>query len=87
MFHKMKAPIKEGVNLKEILKIILVEEIQVISKELWTVAPKLWAVLKEVLTSKIEKRGSDEDAQKRGIIQPVKEKTVSVNALDEPEKI
>ena len=35
-------------------------EMQLISKELWTIASQLQAVLKKVLTSKCEREGLDE---------------------------
>jgi len=49
---KNKAPIEKGVKAKKILDRILEEEMKVTPKELWAVAPKLQAVLKEILMSK-----------------------------------
>jgi len=41
MCYKVESLIKKGINLEEILGRILVGEIWVTYKELWTVAPKL----------------------------------------------
>jgi len=49
---KNKTPIKEGVKAEEILDRMLEGEMKKTSKELWAVAPKLRAALKETLTSK-----------------------------------
>jgi len=49
---KNKAPIKEGVKAEDILDRILEGEMKVTPKELWAIAPKLRAALKEILTSK-----------------------------------
>jgi len=49
---KNKAPIKEGVKAKDILDRMLEGEMKVTPKELWAVAPKLHAALKEILMSK-----------------------------------
>ena len=49
---KNKAPIEEGVKAEDILDRMLEGEIKVTPKELWAVAPKLRAALKEILTSK-----------------------------------
>jgi len=49
---KNKAPIEKGVKAKKILDRILEEEMKVTPKELWAVALKLQAVLKEILMSK-----------------------------------
>jgi len=47
-----RAPIEEGVKAEEILDRMLEGEMKVTPKELWAVAPKLRAALKEILTSK-----------------------------------
>jgi len=49
---KNKAPIEERVKAEDILDRMLEGEIKVTPKELWAVAPKLRAALKEILTSK-----------------------------------
>jgi len=49
---KNRAPIEEGVKAEEILDRMLEGEMKVTPKELWAVAPKLRAALKEILTSK-----------------------------------
>jgi len=52
MLVKNKTPIKEGVKAEEILDRMLEGEMKKTSKELWAMAPKLRAALKETLTSK-----------------------------------
>jgi len=71
---KNRAPIEEG-------------EMKVTPKELWTMAPKLRAALKEILTSKrLNKDKSREDqTQEKEDNQPQK-KVVLVNSLESPEK-
>jgi len=84
---KNKAPIEEGVKAEEILDRMLEGEIKVTPKELWAVAPKLQAALKEILTSKCsnkEESREDKDQIKEDS-QPQK-KVVSVNSLESPEK-
>jgi len=49
---KNKAPIEEGVKAEDILDRMLEGEMKVTPKELWAIAPKLRAALKEILTSK-----------------------------------
>jgi len=49
---KNKAPIEERVKAEDILNRMLEGEIKVTPKELWAIAPKLCAALKEILTSK-----------------------------------
>jgi len=59
---KNKAPIEEEVKANEILDRMLEREMKVTPKELWTVAPKLQAALKEILISKyLNKNESRED--------------------------
>jgi len=84
---KNRAPIEEGVKTEEILDRMLEGEIKVTPKELWAVAPKLRAALKEILTSKcLNKDESREDkGQEKEDNQPQK-KVVSVNNLESPEK-
>jgi len=48
---KPKAPIKKGVKTSNILERMLEGEMKVTPKELWTIAPKLWTTLKDILTS------------------------------------
>ena len=49
---KNKAPIEEGVKAEDILDRMLAGAMKVTPKELWAVAPKLHAALKEILTNK-----------------------------------
>ena len=84
---KNRAPIEEGVKAEEILNRMLEGEMKVTPKELWAVAPKLRAALKEILTSKCSNK--DESREDKG---PEKEdnqpqkKVVSVNSLENSEK-
>ena len=48
---KPKAPIEEGVKTPDILERILEGEMKVTPKELWAIAPRLWTMLKDILTS------------------------------------
>ena len=84
---KNKTPIEEGVKAKEILDRMLEGEMKVTPKELQAMASKLWAALKEILTSKCpskDKSREDKDQEKEDS-QPQK-KVVSVNSLESPEK-
>ena len=84
---KNRAPIEEGVKAEEILNRMLEGEMKVTPKELWAVAPKLRAALKEILTSKCSNK--DESREDKG---PEKEdnqpqkKVVLVNSLENSEK-
>ena len=49
---RLKAPIEDGVKVEDILDRILEDEMTVMPKELWAIAPKLWTALKEILTSR-----------------------------------
>jgi len=49
---KPKAQIEEGIKTEDILDRMLEGEMTVTPKELWAIAPKLWTVLKEILTSR-----------------------------------
>jgi len=49
---RLKAPIEDGVKAEDILDRILEDEMTVMPKELWAIAPKLWTALKEILTSR-----------------------------------
>ena len=84
---KNRMPIEEGVKAEEILDRMLEGEIKVTPKELWAVALKLQAALKEILTSKrSNKDESREDkSQEKEDNQPQK-KVVSVNNLESLEK-
>jgi len=87
MLVKNRALIEEGVKAEEILDRMLEGEMKVTPKELWAMAPKLRAALKEILTSKrLNKDESREDkGQEKEDNQPQK-KVVSVNSLENPEK-
>jgi len=61
---KNRAPIEEGVKAEEILDRMLEGKMKVTPKELWTVAPKLRAALKEILTSK--RSNKDESREDKG---------------------
>ena len=84
---KNRVPIEEGVKAEEILDRMLEGEMKVTPKELWAVAPKLRAALKEILTSKrLNKDEYREDkGQEKKDNQPQK-KVVLVNSLESPEK-
>jgi len=85
---KNRAPIEEGVKAEKILDRMLEGEMKVTPKELWAVALKLRAALKEILTSK--RSNKDESRENKGQEkednQPQK-KVVSVNSLESPEKL
>jgi len=49
---RLKAPIEDGVKAEDILDRILEDEMTVMPKELWAIAPKLRTALKEILTSR-----------------------------------
>jgi len=84
---KNRALIEEGVKAEEILDRMLEGEMKVTPKELWAVAPKLRAALKEILISKrLNKDKFREDqTQEKEDNQPQR-KVVSVNSLESPEK-
>jgi len=84
---KNRAPIEEGVKAEEILDRMLEGEMKVTPKELWAVAPKLRAALKEILTSKHSNKDEsrEDQTQEKEDNQPQK-KVVSVNGLESPEK-
>jgi len=83
--QKSRAPIKEGVKAEDILERMLEEEMKVMPKELWAVAPKLRIALKEILTSK---RTAKEDASQT--LEPKEKSTIQkivlVNSLESPER-
>ena len=79
---KNKAPIKEGVKAEDILERMLEGEIKVTPKELWAVAPKLHAALKEILTSKWSVKESPNTTLEAEENQPQKN-LVLVNCLEE----
>jgi len=60
---KNRAPIEEGVKAEEILDRMLEGEMKVTPKELWAVAPKLRAALKEILTSKRSNKDESREDQ------------------------
>jgi len=84
---KNRAPIEKGVKAEEILDRMLEGEMKVTPKELWAVAPKLRAALKEILTSKCSNKDKsrEDQTQEKKDNQPQK-KVVSVNSLESPEK-
>jgi len=84
---KNRALIEEGVKTEEILDRMLEGEMKVTPKELWAVAPKLRAALKEILTSKRSNKDEsrEDQSQEKTDNQPQK-KVVSVNSLESPEK-
>jgi len=84
---KNRAPIEEGVKAEEILDRMLEGEMKVTPKELWAVALKLRAVLKEILTSKRSNKDEsrEDQSQEKEDNQPQK-KVVLVNSLESPEK-
>jgi len=82
-----RAPIEEGVKAEEILDRMLEGEMKVTPKELWAVAPKLRAALKEILTSKrSNKDESREDQTQEKEDNQLQKKVVLVNGLESPEK-
>ena len=62
---KPKAPIEEGIKAKDILERMLEGEMTVMLKELWAIAPKLWTVIKEILTSRQTNQKGKETAREQ----------------------
>jgi len=87
MLVKNRAPIEEGVKAEEILDRMLEGEMKVTPKELWAVALKLQAALKEILISKHSNKDEsrEDQTQEKEDNQPQR-KVVSVNSLENPEK-
>jgi len=84
---KNRAPIEEGVKAEEILDRMLEGEMKVTPKELWAVAPKLRAALKEILTSKrLNKDKSREDQTQEKEDKQPQRKVVLVNSLERAQK-
>ena len=81
---KNKAPIEEGVKAEDILERMLEGEMKVTPKELWAMALKLRAALKEILTSKRSAKEGPDAALEAGGSWPQKN-LVSVNCLEEPQ--
>ena len=81
---KNKAPIEEGVKAEDILERMLEGEMKVTPKELWAVAPKLHAALKEILSSKQSAKESPDATLEAEGSQPQKN-LVLVNCLAEPQ--